>query len=890
MLYEYSISMIWHSKESTNEQNSSFTINPEFINGFAIISDYNATNMPIAYATLTLNKTERDKIIKEAKTAYFVVYIMSIALNGTDPSMQTNATNTTSKYSGKCVYFIDEDINYNKELDYPEKTSTSAVKANNDVLITFSVGLMWDNCIERNKKTSNDTILETTMFNAVLKQLQNTPLLIEPFKYNDTIDQLIVPPKDSLSKAIKFFNDIKVFYDTQYRFFIDPDCTYLISSSGNPTKRKGERFVNWLFNVRAITEPEALKHGMEFDQNNKCYYADVIVKDTYYTIDNDTNKLFNELKTIIDPNVENTPPLLDAINQAMSSVNKLTSDINSSIKDTISDIQNIPSSLNNFSHQFINDASKLNFIILGDDLNPGRKVTRSNYTDKSLSNTLTKLNLLKNNPPTGGDNGTGNVINPVSPQEWASRIQPMIDGITVCKNNISNGNTKLQKAPTKFKNESKDINSVLNGVTNIPGCLNCVTPINANDNIDNMNTKAIKLKNKSISIQASAKLFENDLISTGTSVKNSIKEAIDILNGSLGYSASELWEESFPPVTNENGQSSTNTTNPNPFPDIILELSADNSEISKYIGIDDSGIPIIPIIGADITPMVYMCQKYSDLCKTPNKAIESIMPNIKNVKNRAENIKSSALGAWNSIQNIGKSAQQSLDKITKLSKEISNKIKNLDFNIKSLPDLQKNINTIKDISKIGMLGVSMFKVNLSISGGGRATGEKIIKVKNDNNNIVKNIKSEIETYSNKISISKSDLDIDTFTINKRYVIKNYAAHSKKNGVFILIKKSDFFIRAGNRFKVSSQLEFAKVADEIDEKGNVKASVDTKQEVRNMLYHAESIIKLANGKISLNDASTIIGHAIDIQKSYDKMSKNGSSSPLGGTDIDKLIIH
>ena len=101
MVYEYIISMVWHSKESnstSNSANSSFTIAPEKITGFAIISDYDQTNMPIAYATLNLNKTDRDRIIKEAKTAYFDLNITTVQIIS---SLDNKTSNAPSKYSGK---------------------------------------------------------------------------------------------------------------------------------------------------------------------------------------------------------------------------------------------------------------------------------------------------------------------------------------------------------------------------------------------------------------------------------------------------------------------------------------------------------------------------------------------------------------------------------------------------------------------------------------------------------------------------------------------------------------------------------------------------------------------------------------------------------------------
>ncbi|MBR2245901.1 MAG: hypothetical protein IJ880_02545 [Bacilli bacterium] len=887
MVYEYIISMVWHSKESnstSNSANSSFTIAPEKITGFAIISDYDQTNMPIAYATLNLNKTDRDRIIKEAKTAYFDLNITTVQIIS---SLDNKTSNAPSKYSGKCVYFIDEDLNYNKELDYPEKTAATALKSDNDVLQAFSVGLMWDKCIENNKQTSNDTILNTTMFNAVLRHIGNKPLLIEPFKYNETLEQLIVPPKESLSKVIEFFNDVKVFYETKYRFFIDPDCIYLTSSSGKGIKKKGEKFVNWVFNVRPITDPASMKEGMAFNSQNNCYYTDIHVKDTYYTIDNDTNKLFNEIKSIVDPNINNTPPWLDSINQAISSVNQLTNTINSSLNSTVEDICKIPNTLSNFRCSFIENASILNYIIKGNDNNPGRAKIRSNSTIGSIETGISELQKMENTPPMseGGEEGIPPTPK-VDPEEWKETILEMIKLLGLHKNNINNTNTYLQGTPDTFKEDSKDVNSLLSGVTNLPGYMNSVTAINASDNVDNMRNKASNLTNKASTILANAKQFESELKTKSSNIHNDLNKVIDILS-----TGQDMWDLANPPKPSEDGSTTEEEEKINPFDALIASIKDDKAGIISCIGVDENGNTIIPPSSmSSIKPLVYMTQQYSQFCNVPQQVLNNVTPIVGNIKARSEGIKSAALGTWNAIQNVGKTAQQCLDKITGMAKDISAKVKSLDFNIKSLPDLQRNINTIKDIAGIGMLGISMFRVDLSISGGGRSTGDKIIKVKNDNNNAIKNIKSEIETYSNKISISKTGLDIDTFTINKQYVIKNYNAHSNKNGVFLLIKKSDFFVRAADKFTVSTQLEFAKIADEIDKNGNPKSAIDTSNDVLNLLRHAESIVSIGKSGINLDNASSVILHANEIQKLYEKISKPGSTGKAPNVDIDQLIIH
>ena len=160
--YDYYISMEWHNKDSNNKD-SSFVIAPEMINGGAIISDFSATYTPIAYFTITINKSNMDDIIKYAKTAYINLTIQKMEQS----ALQSLTARIPTFYSGKCVYFIDQDINYNKELDYAAEANDK--KPKNAILQTFSIGLMWSSCVEFNKNTANDTIRDTSRFNAVFK-------------------------------------------------------------------------------------------------------------------------------------------------------------------------------------------------------------------------------------------------------------------------------------------------------------------------------------------------------------------------------------------------------------------------------------------------------------------------------------------------------------------------------------------------------------------------------------------------------------------------------------------------------------------------------------------------------------------------------------------------
>ena len=911
MKYQYSISLTWHNKEAKTKEDV-FNIKPEMINAFAVFSDYENAFMPIAYVTLSINKSNADDIIQNVKNAYFDLSIQKVVPKDEDSS---NVKVTTS-YSGKCVYFIDQDINYNKELDYIAEENDK--KPLNAIIQVISIGLMWEACIERNKQTNNETIVNSTMFNTVMKFLQHTPLVVEPFDYNDTIDQLIVPPKDTLVKTIDFLNEVKVFYSSKYRMFFDPDCTYLLSSSGKGVKKKGEKYLDCLFNVRSITDPLAYQPGMSESSENKCYYMDIHVKDSYYTKDTDTQKVWNEIETILDPGINNTKPFLDSVNTAIGNVNNLVNQFTGAIKGTVKDIESIPRTLGNYRTEISFNTDELSTILIGnenqsdsmDDIFVNHHHTVYSTTKiKEIMESYENTYRMEYKVTIQGGSGSGGNTSGTSSASWVNTNVLMIPTVdynrihAALTNNIDKIkilNSAIGKSPSEFRNVSGILTGILAQTTNLPGYLNCVSATNMSGNSSMLGSKVNKLKSDTIQQLSEANNFMSIKEEQGNSIINTIDDILDL--------ADEL--SHFFELANLH----TTTTDPqypdgwkpidNPYTVHIRRINNDkttvpayindpNAPINKNYGIsgDPEGASFSDLSGRPI-PILNIVGEYKDWCTMSNNIVSKIQEPVKNVQSKVNNLKGLFDNTMTSIQNIGKTAQQSLDKIVGTAKDIENKIKNLNFDLSSLPDLSKDINLVKDISGIAMLGISCFGVELNL-GGPSGSGKKVVKISNDNANVVKNIKSELEIKQNRIAVSKQDIDTTVFTLNKRYIIKNYDAHSYANGVFILTKKSDFFTRAGDLFMISSQLEFAKIKDtenKSTENSGTLSKLDMQGEINNLLYNANSIVSISKKGIKLSDIGSILRHADSIQQSFDKMNKNKYTSKPTIINKDDFIIH
>ena len=206
----------------------------------------------------------------------------------------------------------------------------------------------------------------------------------------------------------------------------------------------------------------------------------------------------------------------------------------------------------------------------------------------------------------------------------------------------------------------------------------------------------------------------------------------------------------------------------------------------------------------------------------------------------------------------------------------------------SLEDIFNSINKIKDISQLGRVGLSCFDLKLD----GTGNGKNIVKVDNDNYNILKNIKANIENKDNRIVLNKLDLDAEVFTPNKEFIIHNYDAHNDKDGFFILQRKVEIYIREDKEFNCTTMLEFDKVKTEpkdAAEKAGTTAEQTTKAKMEqsgqknvsidDIIRNGRDIINTvkSNG-ISIDSIVKVAGNAKQIESSIRKMSSTQGASP------------
>lgn len=825
MKYEYDISMKWTNTDDKGAVDS-FDIAPENIVMLSMDNNYEEALMPVMYARLSIDKKDMDKMVQFAKTATIILTLSKMKAEK-DSTDGTEKGKAITPYSGEMSYFIDKDINYNTDIDY-----AGFNKDTSDKLETFAIGLMFKECITANKQTNNTTFINTDPFNAILSFIKSTPLLVEKFEHNEPIPQLIVPPQESLYKTIEFFNNTAVFYNTDYRFYIEPGCIYLQSTSGNPVQKSSEPATDVLFDIKAIDDESAEIEGLMYDDEKKLYMATLNVKDTVYRIDNNTTKLYNQIATILDPSKNNTIVMLDQVNEAMNKIKKTVNSIKSTIIDKAKSMAGIPSDTYDQECKLKDYADQLQSV-----------------ADKCTTEVNKGINIVKAIPENiGSDSATNQyVLSAADKKMYLEKLDKKFKELEEAKKSIP-------KVPEEFGKNKQLLTQAMSKLTGLGGLLGGVSPINAPDNIE---------------------ATKKELDQTKETIAKQEKELTTLVQKEVEGQAKVV--------------------------DINQEINNIFNEISKsYIASESSGSVLDPL-GLVVGKVRGYNEEFSEVVEKVNKemaeykaknsqvkeAVESVEPKVQSMDSFKKDLKSNIIGQvkdlrsglLEDIRSIGATARKTLDQMKSSVSDIVNSVKSLDFSIDSLDDIQKDINTVKDLSKIGRLGISSFNAYLDISEGRHKSGTMIVRVENDNVNMVKNIKSRIENNTRRLTLNKNGLDTTVITPNKRYIVHNYDAHSNKDGVFILNRKVDIFTRHGGKFAVNTRIQLSKVQVESNQNTANEKSFNklVKGDWKDIVASSKSIIEKEMGNnIPLHNLTELMNYSLKIDKDYNDFK--GSNRP------------
>ena len=306
-------------------------IDPQQIQYVGIDRSFDVQNMPVIAVNCNIERDILDMMIQNTNDN-----IVELGIYRYDASNQND--NITKKYiHDRFIYFLSDDISPTAEIDYGNGQEHTREKYKE-----VTMWLIQQDAVNNNRKVINGIFKNATTNSLILQitdYVGNT--VLEPVDYDNKYDQIIIPPTNTIAQYIEFLNNnLSVFYDTHYRFFIDFDMTYIMSSRGKPVQTKNQNIFTVEINVTNIIPDEDSESGMVVDSRNGKYIMDIPLANLNFTKNNVTNKMINKITTIdasgnvitkeIESNDTNVTTAMNKIvnlsNNDQNAINNITAD------------------------------------------------------------------------------------------------------------------------------------------------------------------------------------------------------------------------------------------------------------------------------------------------------------------------------------------------------------------------------------------------------------------------------------------------------------------------------------------------------------------------------------------------------------------------------------
>ena len=768
--YEYYIDLYYNCMDYKEPK----LIDQKNIKSLTIYKEYDKYNMPIATMNLHIDKKFADNIIKNSKTATMIMAVYKYQLDN-------NAAIKQLYFKHEFSYLTDDDTNKTEDIDYAKTDSKDEDRE--DVYRILKLGLISKKLVDRNLSPNNATIYKSSMQNIIVDLLNiGEPLLIEPFTETELVEQLIIPPKESLSKTLDYLNTIRVFYNTGYRFFMDLDNIYLVSKSGKATLRNVDKYATIKFNLSDIGgKEEAILEGFRDDDKTKSYIVDIPTTDIKYGKDNITDKELNGFTAVIDASktvqqsyLKNSRAfggIFGVYQNIMNTMNAIKK-VSSSVRQVVKNI-----------HQ-TTDTIKGNFNQIVEQAKESKSVIDTVATQAEA--------LLRELPKTALD-GTAEVVGLDGVvRKSDTNIKDVLTNIikhTVVMQTTST-NT-VEKSEDKFGKFKEAYTGQIYHIENFGSLVGAISPINFTDNTAQLTKEVSKLPEKR---EQSKIHFKESMTDFNTEYSKYITSNEIIVN-SLNDTPDKLFY-----VTKKDNTGKAIETHEldlralkSNLPELVKNLDFSKMKLSDMKGFAEqmkNSLKLNANVGDGLKKQIAATREIpKDFSKQILEGANTYVKSLQDTKNIA------IANTKNSIINTTKSLGALKSNLSSLYQSGSTAISG-----------------ISDMSKVGTNGESMIDVALDLTDIVEDLGKrKLIRIPNDNMGLIKNFKHALELKSVYLSLSKQQLDNSIFNMNLKYLINNNTKEHKEDTTdYIMLSKIEVYTNQGERFLSTTNMTFAKL--------------------------------------------------------------------------------
>ena len=768
--YEYYIDLYYNCMD----YNEPKLIDQKNIKSLTIYKEYDKYNMPIATMNLHIDKKFADNIIKNSKTATMIMAVYKYQLDN-------NAAIKQLYFKHEFSYLTDDDTNKTEDIDYAKTDSKDEDRE--DVYRILKLGLISKKLVDRNLSPNNATIYKSSMQNIIVDLLNiGEPLLIEPFTETELVEQLIIPPKESLSKTLDYLNTIRVFYNTGYRFFMDLDNIYLVSKSSKATLRNVDKYATIKFNLSDIGgKEEAILEGFRDDDKTKSYIVDIPTTDIKYGKDNITDKELNGFTAVIDASktvqqsyLKNSRAfggIFGVYQNIMNTMNAIKK-VSSSVRQVVKNI-----------HQ-TTDTIKGNFNQIVEQAKESKSVIDTVATQAEA--------LLRELPKTALD-GTAEVVGLDGVvRKSDTNIKDVLNNIikhTVVMQTTST-NT-VEKSEDKFGKFKEAYTGQIYHIENFGSLVGAISPINFTDNTAQLTKEVSKLPEK----REQSKIHFKESMTDFNAEYSKYITSNEIIVNSLNDTPDKLFY-----VTKKDNTGKAIETHEldlralkSNLPELVKNLDFSKMKLSDMKGFAEqmkNSLKLNANVGDGLKKQIAATREIpKDFSKQILEGANTYVKSLQDTKNIA------IANTKNSIINTTKSLGALKSNLSSLYQSGSTAISG-----------------ISDMSKVGTNGESMIDVALDLTDIVEDLGKrKLIRIPNDNMGLIKNFKHALELKSVYLSLSKQQLDNSIFNMNLKYLINNNTKEHKEDTTdYIMLSKIEVYTNQGERFLATTNMTFAKL--------------------------------------------------------------------------------
>ena len=768
--YEYYIDLYYNHPDYKDKNK----IDQKNIKSLTIYKEYDKYNMPIATMNLHIDKKFADNIIKNSKTATMIMAVYKYQLDN-------NAAIKQLYFKHEFSYLTDDDTNKTEDIDYAKTDSKDEDRE--DVYRILKLGLISKKLVDRNLSPNNATIYKSSMQNIIVDLLNiGEPLLIEPFTETELVEQLIIPPKESLSKTLDYLNTIRVFYNTGYRFFMDLDNIYLVSKSGKATLRNIDKYATIKFNLSDIGgKEEAILEGFRDDDKTKSYIVDIPTTDIKYGKDNITDKELNGFTAVIDASktvqqsyLKNSRAfggIFGVYQNIMNTMNAIKK-VSSSVRQVVKNIHQTTDTIKGNFNQIVEQAKE----------------------SKSVIDTVaTQAEALLRELPKTALNGTAEVVGLDGVvRKSDTNIKDVLTNIikhTVVMQTTST-NT-VEKSEDKFGKFKEAYTGQIYHIENFGSLVGAISPINFTDNTAQLTKEVSKLPEK----REQSKIHFKSSMTDFNAEYSKYITSNEIIVNSLNDTPDKLFY-----VTKKDNTGKAIETHEldlralkSNLPELVKNLDFSKMKLSDMKGFTEqmkNSLKLNANVGDGLKKQIAATREIpKDFSKQILEGANTYVKSLQDTKNIA------IANTKNSIINTTKSLGALKSNLSSLYQSGSTAISG-----------------ISDMSKVGTNGESMIDVALDLTDIVEDLGKrKLIRIPNDNMGLIKNFKHALELKSVYLSLSKQQLDNSIFNMNLKYLINNNTKEHKEDTTdYIMLSKIEVYTNQGERFLATTNMTFAKL--------------------------------------------------------------------------------